>query len=117
LAEQQARPGYDERLWFIADLDEEPAGVLIARDPESGAWVAWLGVAERSRGNGVAKHLLLTAFDTLRARGRRTVGVDTDTHNATDAVKVYERAGMVAEGTADAWARDLRQTLGAENTQ
>ena len=107
IAAQQARPGYDEQLWFIADLDEEPAGVLIARDPESGAWVAWLGVSERSRGNGVAKHLLLTAFDTFRARGRRTVGVDTDTHNATDAVRVYEKAGMVPEGTADAWARDL----------
>ena len=106
-AAQQARPGYDEKLWFVADLDDEPAGVLIARDPESGAWVAWLGVVERARGNGVAKHLLLTAFDTLRARGRRIVGVDTDTHNATDAVKVYEKAGMVVEGTAQAWAREL----------
>ncbi|HEY4452728.1 MAG TPA: GNAT family N-acetyltransferase [Pseudonocardiaceae bacterium] len=107
VAAQQARPGYEDQLWFIADLDDEPAGVLIARDPESGPWVAWLGVAERSRGNGAAKHLLLTAFDTFRARGRRTVGVDTDTHNATDAVKVYEKAGMVSEGTADAWAREL----------
>jgi mycothiol synthase len=107
IAAQRARPGYDERLWFIADLDDEPAGVLIARDPESGPWVAWLGVAERSRGNGVARHLLLTAFDTFRARGRCTVGVDTDTHNATDAVRVYEKAGMVAQGTADAWAREL----------
>ncbi|HEY2698640.1 MAG TPA: GNAT family N-acetyltransferase [Pseudonocardiaceae bacterium] len=112
IAAQQARPGYDEQLWFIADLDDEPAGVLIARDPESGAWVAWLGVSERSRGNGVAKHLLLTAFDTFRARGRRTVGVDTDTHNATDAVRVYEKAGMVSEGTADAWARELHEHSG-----
>lgn len=104
---QRARPGYDPALWFIADLDGEAAGVLTARDPESGPWVAWLGVDERARGNGVAKHLLLTAFDTFRARGRRTVGVDTDTHNATDAVRVYERVGMVAEGTADAWAREL----------
>jgi GNAT superfamily N-acetyltransferase len=107
LAAQQARPGYEPALWFVGDLDGEPAGVLIARDPASGPWVAWLGVAEGARGNGVAKHLLLTAFDTFRARGRTSVGVDTDTHNATDAVKVYEKAGMVSEGTADAWAREL----------
>ncbi|HEX4224899.1 MAG TPA: GNAT family N-acetyltransferase [Pseudonocardiaceae bacterium] len=107
LAGQQARPGYDPQLWFVAELDDEPAGVLIARDPEERPWVAWLGVAEIARGNGLAKHLLLTAFDAFRARGRRSVGVDTDTHNATDAVKVYERAGMVSQGTADAWARKL----------
>lgn len=107
LAGQQARPGYDPRLWFIAELDGEPAGVLIARDPDERPWVAWLGVAEGARRNGLAKHLLLTAFDTFRERGRRSVGVDTDTHNATDAVKVYERAGMVSQGTADAWAREL----------
>ena len=107
LAGQQARPGYDPRLWFVADLDGESAGVLIARDPQDRPWVAWLGVAKAARGNGVAKHLLLTAFDTFRARGRHTVGVDTDTHNATDAVRVYERAGMVSQGTADAWAREL----------
>jgi GNAT superfamily N-acetyltransferase len=107
LAGQQARPGYDPRLWFVADLDGEPAGVLIARDPKDRPWVAWLGVAKAARGNGVAKHLLLTAFDTLRARGRHTVGVDTDTHNATDAVRVYQRAGMVSQGTADAWAPEL----------
>ena len=111
LAAQQARPGYDPDLWFVAELDGEPAGVLIARDPESGPWVAWLGVAEHARGNGLAKHLLLTAFDTFRARGRHSVGVDTDTHNATDAVKVYQKAGMVAEGTADAWARELHPIL------
>ncbi len=46
MAEQQARPGYDPELWFIADLDDEPAGVLIARDPDGRPWVAWLGVAE-----------------------------------------------------------------------
>ncbi|HEY4022804.1 MAG TPA: GNAT family N-acetyltransferase [Pseudonocardiaceae bacterium] len=90
-----------------AILDGEPAGVLITRDPKDRPWVAWLGVAKATRGNGVAKHLLLTAFDTLRARGRHTVGVDTDTHNATDAVRVYQRAGMVSQGTADAWAPEL----------
>lgn len=31
IAAQQARPGYDEQLWFIADLDEEPAGADRAR--------------------------------------------------------------------------------------
>ncbi|HJP78464.1 MAG TPA: GNAT family N-acetyltransferase [Pseudonocardiaceae bacterium] len=107
LAAQQARPGYDPSLWFIAELDGEPAGVAIARDPAQRPWIAWLGVAESARGNGLAKNLLLTAFGVLRARGRSTVGVDTDTHNSTDAVKVYERAGMVTEGTADAWSREL----------
>jgi GNAT superfamily N-acetyltransferase len=111
LAAQQARPGYDPRLWFVADLDDEPAGALIARDPASGPWVAWLGVAETARGNGLAKNLLLTAFDAFRARGRHTVGVDTDTHNATDSVKVYERVGMVSQGTAEAWARELGTVL------
>jgi GNAT superfamily N-acetyltransferase len=107
LAGQQARPGYDPRLWFVAELDGEPAGVLIARDPAERPWVAWLGVAEAARGNALAKQLLLTAFDTFRGRGRRSVGVDTDTHNATGSVHVYQRAGMLAKGTADAWTREV----------
>ena len=107
LRRQQARPGFDPDLWFVADLDGEPAGVLIARDPVNRSWVAWLGVAESARGNGLAKQLLLTAFDTLRARGRCTVGVNTDTHNATGSVQVYQKAGMVSQGAIDGWSRTL----------
>jgi len=103
--DQRQREGYDPDLWWIAEVDGMPAGALIARDIPERAWIAWLGVLEAHRGQGIATLLLRTAFDRLRERDHHTVGVDVDTHNATGAVNVYKAAGMAVLGTADQWRK------------
>jgi mycothiol synthase len=105
VADQRVRDGYDPRLWWLAELAGTPAGIVIGRDPAQRSWIAWLGVLASMRGRGIARALLETAFAEFRARGRHSVGVDTDTHNPTGAVAVYQRVGMTVVGTADAWRR------------
>ncbi|HET9167909.1 MAG TPA: GNAT family N-acetyltransferase [Actinospica sp.] len=102
---QREREGYDPALWWLAEVDGAPAGAVIARDPAERAWIAWLGVLDAHRGQGIGKMLLHTAFSQLRERGHRTVGVDVDTHNSTGAVIVYKATGMSVLGTADQWRK------------
>ncbi|WP_373685216.1 GNAT family N-acetyltransferase [Streptomyces lunaelactis] len=58
------------------------------------SWIQYLGVLERSRGRGVASHLLRHAFGVCAARGRDTIGLGVDTGNATGALWLYEAHGM-----------------------
>jgi ribosomal protein S18 acetylase RimI-like enzyme len=103
LTDQRQRDGHDPSLWLLAELDRGPVGAVIARAPTDRAWIGWLGVLPEARGRGIATALLGTAFGRLHDRGHATVGVDVDTHNHTDAVAVYRRAGMRTVGTADQW--------------
>jgi GNAT superfamily N-acetyltransferase len=105
IADQRQRDGHDTSLWFLADVDGEPAGAVICRAPEGRAWVGWFGVLPPARGRSVGTALLGAAFAELRARGHARVGVDVDTHNETGAGRVYARAGMTVLGTADQWRR------------
>src|SRR5262249_24079259 len=72
--------GPDRELWFLACDGDEIAGVALCRDERSGypgvAWVDILGVRRPWRRRGIARVLLLHAFDVLHARGRRHVGLN-----------------------------------------
>lgn len=103
LADQRQRDGHDPSLWLLAESGGGAVGAVIARAPAGRAWIAWLGVLPEARGHGIAGGLLGSAFARLRERGHTTVGVDVDTHNDTNAVEVYRRAGMRPVGTADQW--------------
>ncbi|WP_373687304.1 hypothetical protein [Streptomyces lunaelactis] len=75
------------------------------------SWIQYLGVLERSRGRavarsrgrGVASHLLRHAFGVCAARGRDTIGLGVDTGNATGALWLYEAHGMALHCAADTW--------------
>jgi len=104
LTDQQQRDGHDPSLWLVAESAGRPVGAVIARAPAGRAWIAWLGVLPEARGRGIAAALLGAAFIRLRDSGHATVGVDVDTHNHTNAVAVYRRAGMRTVGKADQWS-------------
>jgi mycothiol synthase len=104
LTDQRQRDGHDPSLWLVAESAGRPVGAVIARAPADRAWIAWLGVLPEARGRGIAAALLGSAFSRLRDRAHATVGVDVDTHNHTNAVAVYRRAGMRTAGEADQWS-------------
>jgi len=104
LTDQQQRDGHDPALWLLAESAGGPVGAVIARAPADRAWIAWLGVLPEARGQGIAAALLGSAFTRLHDSGHVTVGVDVDTHNRTNAIAVYRRAGMRSVGTADQWS-------------
>lgn len=98
---------YDPALWFLAEDDEELAGICLCRPHQGGdyehGWIGVLGVrpAWRRRGLGVA--LLHHAFRELRARGKTRVGLGVDGENTTGAVALYERVGMTVTRRNDTY--------------
>jgi mycothiol synthase len=89
--------GFDPSLWFLAEADDELAGIAMTRvsDNEPGlAWVRILGVLPKFRQRGLAQALLRHTFAEYARRGLDRVGLGVDAENPTGAVRVYERAGM-----------------------
>jgi ribosomal protein S18 acetylase RimI-like enzyme len=88
---------YDPESWWFAVSDGEPVGLLLGDDTRVGeglGFVRTLGVRQSLRGRGIAKALLLNAFDDYRRRGRRGVQLGVDSANATGATRLYESVGM-----------------------
>lgn len=71
---------------LIAERDGELAGFLVGfmspSNPD-GAYIHFVGVSPRSRGNGLARRLYETFFDRARTEGRRVVRAVTAAHNST----------------------------------
>ena len=86
----------DPGLWFIAEADGEPVGILIATLDGSQGWVADLGVRDGWRRRGIGAALLMRAFAEFTERGATEVGLGVDASNATGAVRLYESVGMSA---------------------
>ena len=63
--------------------------------------------AWRRRGLGLA--LLHQAFTWFWERGEHRVGLGVDSDNSTDALRLYERAGMRAVWQADVHEKVLRE--------
>jgi ribosomal protein S18 acetylase RimI-like enzyme len=99
--------GHDPSLWYLAFVDNEPAGALIARAASKGGLIAWLGTRKPFRRRGVAVALLGASFDDLEKRRAPRVDVDVDTQNETNAVHVYEHVGMRAQFQSTQWQLDL----------
>ena len=101
---------YDPEAWWFAYRDGEPVGMLLGDDSrvDSGVgYVRSLGVQKRARGRGIAKALLLTAFDDYRRRGRTALQLGVDTDNATGATRLYEVVGMKAIVSTLSLTREL----------
>ncbi len=107
LAAQARRAGHDPSLWYLASLQGEPAGALVARLEAAEGSIALLGTREQLRGRGVATALLLAAFDDLERRGAARVTLDVDAGNATSAYLVYRRVGMRVQFDSEQWRRAL----------
>jgi mycothiol synthase len=88
---------YDPKAWWFAYVDDEPVGMLMGdnrRLDHGEGFVRFLGVRSSSRGQGIARALLLTAFAEWRDLGRAGVQLGVDTANVTGATRLYESVGM-----------------------
>lgn len=106
LALQRARPGHDETLWMLAELDGEAVGVCLmerSREPMGYGYVATLGVLPRMRRLGIADILLRTAIADSARRGLRGTELIVDSANSTGAGELYARAGMRPYRGMEVW--------------
>lgn len=106
-----ASAGQDPAQWWVADVDGEPAAVLVGDDSRAEigmAWVGSLGVLAAYRGRGLGKLLLRNAFAAAAARGMTAVGLAVDSENETGATALYESVGMRAESVMLAWQRTVQ---------
>jgi len=84
----------DPTLWWLAWDGDELAGYVIPVCGDLGAEIDDLAVRKAWRGRGIGRALLLAAFAKLRERGQTVARLYVDAQNVTNAVRVYEAAGM-----------------------
>lgn len=85
---------WDPTLAFLAEVDGQAAGELVAIEFETSGYVASLGVLRSFRRRGIGTALLRHAFAALADRGHCEVGLGVDAASPTGAVGVYEGVGM-----------------------
>jgi mycothiol synthase len=100
-------PDADVTLWWLAWEGDELAGFVIPFAGDRGAVIGDLAVRRPWRGRGIGRALLLAAFATLRERGQNVARLTVDAQNVTDAVRVYEAAGMHVSRRFDVMERPL----------
>lgn len=102
-------PRFDPSLWVVARAGEEVCGVALCTAGQFDmGFVNSLAVRPPWRRRGLGLALLRQAFAWFWERGEQRVGLGVDTENPTDAVRLYERAGMRAVWQADVYQKLLR---------
>lgn len=92
---------HDPALWQVAvDGDHQIVGLCLPSPGgvghETTGWIDTVGVMPAYRGHGLGSALLRRGLEALRARGFAAAELGVDSANATNAVALYERAGMHA---------------------
>jgi mycothiol synthase len=103
---------FDASLWTLAWDGETPAGIAICRpfstnEPDLG-WVNILAVRPAYRKNGLGMALLRQSFARFQRKGYRRAGLGVDAASPTNAVALYERAGMHVRLRRDVFRKVLR---------
>jgi mycothiol synthase len=108
----ERRSTFDWSQLWLAELDNEPVGVLLCRDDyaedENRGYVSHLGVLKQARGKGIATFLLRYAFAVDAAAGRTGTLLHVDTNNVTPALRLYESVGMRSVLVLDIWELSQR---------
>ena len=110
IARWRARAGFDPTLWFVAEIDGEAAGFLLASRrmaQENALYVALLGTLAAYRRRGVAAALLRHAFEVARREGFEHLRLGVDSDNPTGAPALYRQAGLEVMFATHAWRKDL----------
>lgn len=86
---------FDPGRWWLACLDEQPAGVLLLADmPEWGSWdISYVGVVPEVRRRGIAEALIQLATAEAGSAGVGELTAAVDTRNQP-AWKLYARLGF-----------------------
>ena len=106
-------PGHRWSHWWLAYVDGEPAGALVASvlsadgSGAEGTYVDYIGVSRRARGRGVAKALLHSVIRDAAARGRDRVGLEVDADSPTGADQLYTSMGWRTDYVTESWHKDL----------
>lgn len=101
---------FDPSLWFIAEVDGQPAGMLAGQVRQGRAGhVVELAVARAARRRGVGSLLLGSAFAAFAGRGLEEATLSVRTANV-GGVRLYERAGMTVRWRVDELAKRLDPT-------
>lgn len=105
-------PQTDTSLWLIAYDGDEIAGLAINRpygegDPKMG-YVGTLGVRRAWRKQGLGLALLKHSFARFQERGYTRAGLGVDAASLTNAVALYERAGMHIHTRSVVYTKMLR---------
>jgi mycothiol synthase len=85
---------FDPALWFVAEDNGEPAGVMLGSVSDGLGWVDTLGVRRPWRKRGLGMALLRHAMVTFKDRGLNRIALGVDAASPTGATRLYERAGM-----------------------
>jgi mycothiol synthase len=108
---KQRRMGetFDPALWFVAEENDEPAGLMLGSVGEGFGWVDTLGVRRPWRQRGLGMALLRHAMATYRSRGLTRMALGVDAANPTGATRLYERAGMHVAQQHATYGKILRE--------
>jgi len=107
-------PGHRWDHWWLAYVDDEPAGALVGSVLPAGAggvegsYVDYIGVSRRARGRGVAKALLNSVIADAAARGRDRVGLEVDADSPTGADELYVSLGWRTDYVTESWHLAVR---------
>lgn len=98
-------------IFFLMDGDL-PAGLLTVHpsdedDPDY-AHTHWLAIMPGYRRQGLARQLLQHAFVTAHALGKKGLTLNVDASSLTNAVRLYESAGMSVKHQWDSYHLELR---------
>jgi ribosomal protein S18 acetylase RimI-like enzyme len=105
-------PHHDDALYFIAWEGDQVAGIAFCSIGQMGendlGHVDILGVRRPWRGKGLGMALLRYAFCSFQGLGLRGSTLGVDAASKTNAVALYERAGMNVRRHAMAYRKVLR---------
>ncbi|WP_119066969.1 GNAT family N-acetyltransferase [Aggregatilinea lenta] len=106
--------GFDPGLWLVAVENDAVVGLCLGgpwgeTDPGRG-WINALGVRTDRRRRGLGSALLRHGFAALRRRGFTAGGLEVDAENDSNAVALYERAGMSVRRRYLLFDKTLRET-------
>lgn len=108
-------PDVDTSVWQIAYAGDEVAGYTLSRrdDPDGKhMYISVVGVRRAWRRRGLGEALLRHSFAAFQARGAVQAALHVDASNKTNAVTLYERAGMHIHSRVLLYRKTLRGSVG-----
>jgi len=84
----------DGHAVLVAIRDSQPVGFCVSTYDDGVIWLAWFGVKESARSQGIGSKLLNAAINGVRERGCHKIWCDSRTSNVESAA-VLQRAGFL----------------------